>query len=109
MAQFSTVPHNLIHSTRQQRKSATTRSESKSSSRQENGSQPKTAQSVGFGQEKVLSFAREKSDWFAWDKAQHYQQGYFVSAERTDMGIMCAAPKGAGFAASFDHLQLDIG
>jgi len=34
------------------------------------------------------------------------RQGYFVSAEKTEVGIMCASPKGAGFAASFDKLQL---
>ena len=62
-------------------------------------------------------FADLKSRQFQTSRANIYgrqinmlcKQGYFVSAERTDMGIMCAAPKGAGFAASFDHLQLDIG
>lgn len=37
------------------------------------------------------------------------REGYFVAAEKTDAGITCAAPKGAGFAASFDDLQLEIG
>ena len=37
------------------------------------------------------------------------RQGYFVSAPKADVGIMCAAPKGTGFAASFDSLQLKIG
>jgi regulation of enolase protein 1 (concanavalin A-like superfamily) len=37
------------------------------------------------------------------------RQGYFVSAAKADVGIMCAAPKGTGFAASFDDLQLKIG
>ena len=37
------------------------------------------------------------------------RQGYFVSAAKTDVGIMCAAPKGTGFDARFDNLQLTVG
>jgi len=37
------------------------------------------------------------------------RQGYFVSAAQADVGIMCAAPKGTGFEASFDNLRLKIG
>jgi regulation of enolase protein 1 (concanavalin A-like superfamily) len=37
------------------------------------------------------------------------RQGYFVSAAKADVGIMCAAPKGSGFAASFDDLKLETG
>ena len=37
------------------------------------------------------------------------RQGYFVAAAKTEVGIMCAAPKGTGFAASFDNLRLGIG
>jgi uncharacterized protein len=36
------------------------------------------------------------------------RQGYFVSAAKADVGIMCAAPKGTGFEASFDDLRLEI-
>jgi regulation of enolase protein 1 (concanavalin A-like superfamily) len=37
------------------------------------------------------------------------REGYFVAAAQTDVGIMCAAPKGTGFAASFDNLELKVG
>ncbi len=36
------------------------------------------------------------------------RQGYFASAAQADVGIMCAAPKGTGFDASFDDLRLEI-
>jgi regulation of enolase protein 1 (concanavalin A-like superfamily) len=35
------------------------------------------------------------------------RQGYFPPAVRADVGIMCAAPEGPGFDASFDHLKLE--
>jgi regulation of enolase protein 1 (concanavalin A-like superfamily) len=34
------------------------------------------------------------------------RQGYFPPAVQVDVGIMCAAPEGPGFNASFDHLSL---
>ena len=34
------------------------------------------------------------------------RQGYFMAADKTDVGIMCASPKGPGFTATFEHLQL---
>lgn len=37
------------------------------------------------------------------------RQGYFVSAASTDVGIMCAAPKGPGFEAHLDNLKLESG
>ncbi len=35
------------------------------------------------------------------------RQGYFVAAAKTDVGIMCAAPKGTGFEATFYGLHLE--
>jgi hypothetical protein len=35
------------------------------------------------------------------------RQGYFPSTVPVEVGIMCAAPEGPGFNASFDHLSLD--
>jgi regulation of enolase protein 1 (concanavalin A-like superfamily) len=37
------------------------------------------------------------------------RQGYFAPVTKADVGIMCAAPKGSGFAASFDNLKLEMG
>jgi regulation of enolase protein 1 (concanavalin A-like superfamily) len=37
------------------------------------------------------------------------RQGYFVESSKTEVGIMCAAPKGAGFDASFENLRLTVG
>ncbi len=34
------------------------------------------------------------------------RQGYFPPSAKGDAGIMCAAPEGPGFDASFDHLRL---
>ncbi|HLV96508.1 MAG TPA: DUF1349 domain-containing protein [Candidatus Acidoferrales bacterium] len=34
------------------------------------------------------------------------RQGYFPPNAKVDAGIMCAAPEGPGFDASFDHLSL---
>lgn len=36
------------------------------------------------------------------------RQGYFPPNVKVDVGIMCAAPEGPGFDATFDHLKLDI-
>ena len=36
------------------------------------------------------------------------RQGYFVAASTTQVGVMCAAPKGGGFDAIFDNLQLEM-
>lgn len=36
------------------------------------------------------------------------RQGYFVPGAKVEVGIMCAAPEGPGFEATFDHLQLEI-
>jgi regulation of enolase protein 1 (concanavalin A-like superfamily) len=35
------------------------------------------------------------------------RQGYFPAAVEVKVGIMCAAPEGAGFDAVFDHLRLE--
>jgi uncharacterized protein len=37
------------------------------------------------------------------------RQGYFVPGVQVEVGIMCAAPEGTGFEASFDGLKLGIG
>ncbi len=37
------------------------------------------------------------------------RQGYFVAAASTDVGIMCAAPEGPGFEATFDNLKIEVG
>jgi len=37
------------------------------------------------------------------------RQGYFVPAPKVSVGIMCAAPEGSGFDATFDKLDLVIG
>lgn len=36
------------------------------------------------------------------------RQGYFAPGVKVDVGIMCAAPEGLGFEATFDDLKLDI-
>jgi uncharacterized protein len=36
------------------------------------------------------------------------RQGYFVAVSSTDVGIMCCAPQGPGFNASFEQLKLEI-
>lgn len=35
------------------------------------------------------------------------RQGYFPTGVKVDVGIMCAAPEGPGFDATFDHLKLE--
>jgi regulation of enolase protein 1 (concanavalin A-like superfamily) len=35
------------------------------------------------------------------------RQGYFQPNVQVDVGIMCAAPEGQGFDATFDHLKLE--
>jgi regulation of enolase protein 1 (concanavalin A-like superfamily) len=35
------------------------------------------------------------------------RQGYFPPGVQVDVGIMCAAPEGPGFDATFDHLKLE--
>jgi uncharacterized protein len=37
------------------------------------------------------------------------RQGYFVPGVKVEVGIMCAAPEGPGFEATFEGLTLDIG
>ncbi len=37
------------------------------------------------------------------------RQGYFVPGVEVNVGIMCAAPEGPGFQATFDHLKLEVG
>jgi|SRR5882672_5251605 len=37
------------------------------------------------------------------------RQGYFVPEAKVDVGIMCAAPEGPGFEATFDGLKLTTG
>ena len=36
------------------------------------------------------------------------RQGYFPPAVKVDVGIMCAAPEGPGFDATFDNLRLEF-
>jgi regulation of enolase protein 1 (concanavalin A-like superfamily) len=35
------------------------------------------------------------------------RQGYFPAAVEVQVGLMCAAPEGAGFEAAFDHVRLE--
>ena len=35
------------------------------------------------------------------------RQGYFPAAVEVQVGVMCAAPEGAGFDAVFDNLKLE--
>jgi len=35
-------------------------------------------------------------------------QGYFVSGVGVSVGIMCAAPEGPGFQATFDNLKVEV-
>jgi hypothetical protein len=37
------------------------------------------------------------------------RQGYFAPGVEVNVGIMCAAPEGPGFQATFDHLKLEVG
>jgi regulation of enolase protein 1 (concanavalin A-like superfamily) len=37
------------------------------------------------------------------------RQGYFLPQAKVDVGIMCAAPEGPGFEATFDELKLGAG
>jgi regulation of enolase protein 1 (concanavalin A-like superfamily) len=37
------------------------------------------------------------------------RQGYFAPEVEANVGIMCAAPEGPGFAAAFDDLKLELG
>ncbi len=36
------------------------------------------------------------------------RQGYFPPGVKVDVGIMCAAPEGPGFDATFDNLRLEL-
>jgi regulation of enolase protein 1 (concanavalin A-like superfamily) len=45
--------------------------------------------------------SRDGSSW------QTIRQGYFPPLVEVQVGIMCAAPEGAGFSATFDELRLD--
>jgi regulation of enolase protein 1 (concanavalin A-like superfamily) len=36
------------------------------------------------------------------------REGYFVSAAKIDVGIMCATPKDNGFDVTFDNLKLEV-
>jgi len=36
------------------------------------------------------------------------RDGYFKPSAKVDVGIMCAAPEGSGFDATFDHLKLSL-
>ena len=35
-------------------------------------------------------------------------KGYFPPGAKVDVGIMCAAPEGPGFDATFDNLRLEL-
>ena len=48
--------------------------------------------------------AQVSRDGTAW---QTIRQGYFPPLVEVQVGIMCAAPEGAGFVATFDELRLD--
>ena len=48
--------------------------------------------------------AQVSRDGTAW---QTIRQGYFPPAVEVRVGVMCAAPEGAGFVATFDELRLD--
>lgn len=37
------------------------------------------------------------------------RQGYFVPEPKVQVGIMCAAPEGPGFEATFSDLKLELG
>jgi uncharacterized protein len=39
-------------------------------------------------------------------KYMSVRQGYLVPAAKAEVGVMCAAPEGGGFASVFDHLRL---
>ncbi len=38
---------------------------------------------------------------------QTVRQGYFQPFAEVQVGVMCAAPEGAGFEATFDELRLE--
>ena len=48
--------------------------------------------------------AQVSRDGATW---QTIRQGYFPPAVEVRVGVMCAAPEGAGFVATFDELRLD--
>jgi regulation of enolase protein 1 (concanavalin A-like superfamily) len=48
--------------------------------------------------------AQVSADGAAW---QTIRQGYFPALVEVQVGVMCAAPEGAGFLATFDELRLD--
>jgi regulation of enolase protein 1 (concanavalin A-like superfamily) len=37
------------------------------------------------------------------------RQGYFPTQKKVEVGVMCAAPRGTGFEATFDELKLEQG
>jgi uncharacterized protein len=43
------------------------------------------------------------------EKFTSVRQGYFVPGTKVHVGIMCAAPEGPGFGATFSDLKLDVG
>ena len=43
------------------------------------------------------------------EKFTSVRQGYFVPGSKVHVGIMCAAPEGPGFEATFSELKLDLG
>jgi hypothetical protein len=43
------------------------------------------------------------------EKFTSVRQGYFVPESKVHVGIMCAAPEGPGFEATFSDLKLDLG
>jgi uncharacterized protein len=43
------------------------------------------------------------------EKFTSVRQGYFVPGTKVHVGIMCAAPEGPGFAATFSDLKVDVG
>ena len=48
--------------------------------------------------------AQVSRDGASW---QTIRQGYFPPLVEVQVGVMCAAPEGAGFSATFDELRLD--
>ena len=42
------------------------------------------------------------------DNFTSVRQGYFPPGLKVDVGIMCAAPEGPGFDATFDNLRLEL-
>lgn len=48
-----------------------------------------------------VQISEDGTTWFT------IRQGYFPPYVEVQVGIMCAAPEGPGFEATFDHLRLD--